>query len=48
MSEDLLQQISGRFDREEVVFKANNDQKIFRFYAQNLMENSRAYWIANG
>ena len=43
MSEDLLQQISGRFDMEEVVSKANNDPKIFRFYTQHLMKNSR--WV---
>ena len=51
MSEDLLQQISGRFDVEEIVSKANNDPKIFRFYAQHLMENSgtswRAAWVIN-
>ena len=43
MSEDLLQ-ISGRFDVEEIVSKANNDPKIFRFYTQHLMENSRTSW----
>lgn len=46
MSEDLLQQISGRFDVEEVVSKANNDPKIFRFYTQHLMKNSDTSWRA--
>ena len=49
MSEDLLQQISGRFNMEEIISKANNDPKMFRFYAKHLMENSRtscrAAWL---
>ena len=51
MSEDLLQQISGRFDVEEVVSKANNNPEIFKFYAQHLIENTttswRAAWVIN-
>ena len=51
MSEDLIQQISGRFDVEEVVSKANNNPKIFKFYAQHLIENTttswRAAWVIN-
>lgn len=51
MSEDLLQQMSGRFDVEEVVSKANNNPKIFKFYAQHLIENTttswRAAWVIN-
>ena len=40
MSEDLLQQISGRFDVEEVVSKANNNPEIFKFHANNLCRQS--------
>jgi len=51
MSEDLLQQISGRFDVEEVVSKANNNPEIFKFYAHHLIENTttswRAAWVIN-
>ena len=51
MSEDLLQQISGRFDVKEVVFKIKNDPKTFNFYTQHLMEEFdtswKAAWIIN-
>ena len=44
MSEDLLQQISGRFDMEEFFSKLKNNPKIFRFYTQHVMKNSRTSW----
>ena len=51
MSEDLLHQISGRFNMGEIFSKSNNDSKIFRFYAQHLIENSRnscrAAWVTS-
>ena len=47
MSEDLLQQISGRFDVEEVVSKANNNPKIFKFYAQHTQTTQKLILILN-
>jgi len=46
MSEDLLQQISGRFDMKEVLSKLKNNPKIFRFYTKPVMKNSRTSWRA--
>ena len=51
MSEDLLQQISGRFNLQEVFSELKNNPKIFRFYTQHIMKNSRtsckAAWVIN-
>ena len=47
MSEDLFQQISGRFDMKEVLSKANNDPKIFRFYTQLEIENELEHLLGD-